>query len=593
MPAKHGACENNAVPHYTSSALTGTRSSTKRAAYQKQQPLHVSACTQSKNKTTKPAGVPTMPQESARRHPWWQLSNRIHYFLLAISLLAAFLLGAKIGNLPLQSAFDLQNQSFGTSHTRQFAPAKVTSEANGIFPVGCKWREVVNQGSEPKFWDIRDYEYWDTYTRQWSPKKPAACFMKGVVNPNPSNWSWRQHSPRSAVSCKEYYCMYENLWFNNGRFYLLVDGPEAVGGWKMSRNQELHPLHVDNATSWAESVSTHIISGDTLIFDFVYFLHPTAIGHWSEMLFPLFSILRLEPTFARPPDQLVLLHLKKIHLMEWVRSVLAVTLGVAANQDLPPIMLHEEVDSVWKQILAPLEGIDKTEWVCFERALVVRDIHNGGTRTFLNTDDARLFRQMIYAQYGLQPPGYRGFVPQVITFQRKRANRRVINEEQMVNMLREFGEVRVVEFNSSTTFKEQLETMADTGVLISVHTSNLANSQFLPPGSAVVELIQRNWIWHNLDQSFKIQTEMMGDIHHYAWRARHRNQTVYINQKDAQRFGDWASLKCNTEECVEAHTNVDVVVNLDELRSLLADRLPLVYAGYSVQDALLPWPEQT
>lgn len=76
----------------------------------------------------------------------------------------------------------------------------------------------------------------------------------------------------------------------------------------------------------------------------------TAIGHWSEMLFPLFSILRLEPTFARPPDQLVLLHLKKIHLMEWVRSVLAVTLGVAANQDLPPIMLHEEVDSVWKQI---------------------------------------------------------------------------------------------------------------------------------------------------------------------------------------------------------------------------------------------------
>lgn len=76
----------------------------------------------------------------------------------------------------------------------------------------------------------------------------------------------------------------------------------------------------------------------------------TAIGHWSEMLNPLFSILRLEPTFARPPNQFVLLHLKKIHLMEWVRSVLAVTLGVGPNEDLPPIMLHQEVDSVWKQI---------------------------------------------------------------------------------------------------------------------------------------------------------------------------------------------------------------------------------------------------
>lgn len=44
-------------------------------------------------------------------------------------------------------------------------------------------------------------------------------------------------------------------------------------------------------------------------------------------------------------------------------------------------------------------------------------------------------------QYGLPPPETRGAVPQVITFQRKRANRRVINEEQLVKMLSEFGEV--------------------------------------------------------------------------------------------------------------------------------------------------------
>lgn len=44
---------------------------------------------------------------------------------------------------------------------------------------------------------------------------------------------------------------------------------------------------------------------------------------------------------------------------------------------------------------------------------------------------------------------------------------------------------------------------------------------------------------------------------------------------------------------MEAHTNVDVVVNLEELRALLADRLPLVYAGYPVEEAALPWPGQT
>ena len=45
-----------------------------------------------------------------------------------------------------------------------------------------------------------------------------------------------------------------------------------------------------------------------------------------------------------------------------------------------------------------------------------------------------------------------------------------------------------------------------------------------------------------------------------------------------------------TEDCVEAHTNVDVVVNLDEVRALLESRLPLVFAGASVEEAALPWP---
>ena len=34
-------------------------------------------------------------------------------------------------------------------------------------------------------------------------------------------------------------------------------------------------------------------------------------------------------------------------------------------------------------------------------------------------------------------------LPRVITFQRKRANRRVVNEEALLALLAEFGEVRV------------------------------------------------------------------------------------------------------------------------------------------------------
>lgn len=50
--------------------------------------------------------------------------------------------------------------------------------------------------------------------------------------------------------------------------------------------------------------------------------------------------------------------------------------------------------------VSPLEGFGPREWVCFERALVVRDMFLGGERTFLSQEDAREFRSMIYAQYG-------------------------------------------------------------------------------------------------------------------------------------------------------------------------------------------------
>jgi hypothetical protein len=76
----------------------------------------------------------------------------------------------------------------------------------------------------------------------------------------------------------------------------------------------------------------------------------TAIGHWSEMMFPLFSILKTEPGFARPADQFVLLHLKRVHLMEWVRAVMAVTLGVGETGSLPPIIMQQEISNVWNQI---------------------------------------------------------------------------------------------------------------------------------------------------------------------------------------------------------------------------------------------------
>ena len=52
---------------------------------------------------------------------------------------------------------------------------------------------------------------------------------------------------------------------------------------------------------------------------------------------------------------------------------------------------------------SPLEGFGNTTWVCFQRALVVRDIFTGGKRTFFSREDARDFRGRIYARNGDSP----------------------------------------------------------------------------------------------------------------------------------------------------------------------------------------------
>ncbi len=58
------------------------------------------------------------------------------------------------------------------------------------------------------------------------------------------------------------------------------------------------------------------------------------------------------------------------------------------------------------------------------------------------------------------------------------------------------------------------------------------------------ELVLSDW----LAACLQIQTEKMGDIHHFAWRARFRNQTIYINKRDGERFGDWESLQCSVRQ---------------------------------------------
>lgn len=63
---------------------------------------------------------------------------------------------------------------------------------------------------------------------------------------------------------------------------------------------------------------------------------------------PLVSSLRLEGITR--PSRLLLLHLKRVHIIEWVRAAIAAALSLHKGESLPPLIMQEEVDSVDKQI---------------------------------------------------------------------------------------------------------------------------------------------------------------------------------------------------------------------------------------------------
>ena len=55
----------------------------------------------------------------------------------------------------------------------------------------------------------------------------------------------------------------------------------------------------------------------------------------------------------------------QVHLMEWVRAVIATTLGVGPDQDLPPLIMQQETHSIWEQIrMSPLHACAALRAAC-------------------------------------------------------------------------------------------------------------------------------------------------------------------------------------------------------------------------------------
>ena len=97
-------------------------------------------------------------------------------------------------------------------------------------------------------------------------------------------------SVASEVRCAGGYCVLKNLWYRGGRFFFLQDPASPTRleyAWQLGRNRQGAVLGVADAAEFAGALPARVAPGETVLIDWTFFMHPTALGHWLEALMPL------------------------------------------------------------------------------------------------------------------------------------------------------------------------------------------------------------------------------------------------------------------------------------------------------------------
>jgi len=140
-----------------------------------------------------------------------------------------------VGQFQTNSAHELL-QKLGNTINTLFVSKTGPGKAAGIFAQGCRWRDAplrkTAAGSSQGFWDVRHYEYWNETTQEWSLQQPAACRLQPLLFENSLLRNNKDNdSPSTKRRCvQDDYCVFENLWYNEGKFYYLTDDTHGMVG---------------------------------------------------------------------------------------------------------------------------------------------------------------------------------------------------------------------------------------------------------------------------------------------------------------------------------------------------------------------------
>ena len=139
------------------------------------------------------------------------------------------------------------------------------------------------------------------------------------------------------------------------------------------------------------------------------------------------------------------------------------------------------------------------------------------------------FRERVYSSLGITTrKGLRNYY----LSRRKAATRRIVNEEEVVGMLSNYGFECITTDDASLT--DEVKLFSECAILISPHGAGLTNELYMPPGSSVIELFPT--FKHRETEfraCFKRLCDVMGQTHSFVF-CEHK----VVGRKSDFRFDD-------------------------------------------------------
>lgn len=448
----------------------------------------------------------------------------------------------------------------------------------------------------------------------WAWRKAARLLLLGLLcqhtraSSAPKAW-WYGEFPAtevkygsSMVDGHGEYRIYQNFWFHAQRFYALnclatKDANATPIKADITLNMMLIEMPVAKAEEFHQHVQTGWWGGNTLLIDFPFPAFPESMGHWAEVLLPVYSALvtgAWKQHVQGPSthiDRLLLSNVRRDQLQtfEWLQAMLRISMapGLPTGIELPQILCYDE-----------LETMDTMMWLGMQNVIIVNDryTHPAGRGGFAAVEHGQQFREDAYQEAHLsQPAPWKlGGAPRTITLLSAVTGETVVNRDELLNSLEDIAtafdmRVRPYSATSAASFASYVSIMSKTGVLVSRHGPMLANALFLPPGAVVLELLAYNWEWKGISEVYVNVTSSVGDIHHFAWRAKHPRYAQYIDEDEA-RYAHWTAEECSSRHCVEVHSRAGMIADTSTIHEMLMDVVPAAFRGAAVSELKQPWP---